>query len=349
MNINKLKRAGIITGSVAVFLYVVFLILPLILTPVLNSYSVQIAAMIEEASGYKVKLEKLGVVTTPKLTAGIKVGHAEFMLPTGEEFMEADDFRAKLSLLPLLIGRIEADSVSIESISANLQVRQDGKFLLEEFLPQPDPDMPAETTLQPLPFGFKLSNRLPDIRVNDYIITFVDMATKSEYTLSGQDLKLKDFILDKRFKFSTAGNLTLNSVEQFSYNVKLFNRLMPEISLNDLVFNPQPQQKASEEQFVFNIIDLFKALNKSELSANLDMDLKTSGSFSSPELEGFVNLDKISVLVDGKKLPDSFLTLNAKGSNIKLDMNLFSGTDEKTILTGNFKTGRHPKVDMQFK
>ena len=349
MNINKLKRAGIITGSVAVFLYVVFLILPLILTPVLNSYSVQIAAMIEEASGYKVKLEKLGVVTTPKLTAGIKVGHAEFMLPTGEEFMEADDFRAKLSLLPLLIGRIEADSVSIESISANLQVRQDGKFLLEEFLPQPDPDMPAETTLQPLPFGFKLSNRLPDIRVNDYIITFVDMATKSEYTLSGQDLQLKDFILDKRFKFSTAGNLTLNSVEQFSYNVKLFNRLMPEISLNDLVFNPQPQQKASEEQFVFNIIDLFKALNKSELSANLDMDLKTSGTFSSPELRGFVNLDKISVLVDGKKLPDSFLTLNAKGSNIKLDMNLFSGTDEKTILTGNFKTGRHPKVDMRFK
>ncbi len=349
MYINKLKRAGIITGSVAVFLYVVFLILPLILTPVLNSYSVQIAAMIEEASGYKVKLEKLGVVTTPKLTAGIKVGHAEFMLPTGEEFMEADDFSAKLSLLPLLIGRIEADSVSIESISANLQVRQDGKFLLEEFLPQPDPDMPAETTLQPLPFGFKLSNRLPDIRVNDYIITFVDMATKSEYTLSGQDLQLKDFILDKRFKFSTAGNLTLNSVEQFSYNVKLFNRLMPEISLNDLVFNPQPQQKASEEQFVFNIIDLFKALNKSELSANLGMDLKTSGSFSSPELEGVVNLDKISVLVDGKKLPESFLTLNAKGSNIKLDMNLFSGTDEKTILTGNFKTGRHPKVDMRFK
>ena len=240
MDLNKFKKTGIITGSVILSLYVIFLMLPLILSPILNSYNEQIASMIEEASGYKVKLEKLGVVTTPKLTAGIKVGHIELMIPTGEEFFTADNVRAKLSLLPLLIRKIEADVISADSLEATLQVRQDGHFLIEEFLPQPDPDSAqSQQSMQPLPLGFKLSNKLPDIKVKEYLITFVDMATKSEYTISGADMKLTDFILDKKFKFSVKGNMTLNNLEQFTYDVKLYNKLMPDISLNDLVFNPQ--------------------------------------------------------------------------------------------------------------
>ena len=73
MDLNKLKRAGLITGAVLLVFYVLFLVSPLIISPVLNSYAPQIEKMLEDASGFDIKLEKLGVVTTPKLTAGIKI------------------------------------------------------------------------------------------------------------------------------------------------------------------------------------------------------------------------------------------------------------------------------------
>ncbi len=348
MDMYKIKRAGLITGVVLLSLYVIFLLIPVILSPVLNSYTPQIERMIEEASGFKVKLDHLGVVTTPKLAAGIKFKHAEFSLPDGEEFLSADNFRAKLSLLPLLIGKIEADAISVESVDAILKVRQDGKFLLEEYMPQPDPDA-AQQTVQPLPFGFKLSNKLPDVVIDDYTLTFVDMASKSEYTLSGQNMKLSDFILDKKFKFSAKGNLTLNKTEQFKYDVKLFNKLMPDISLNDLVFNPQMQEeKKAEENFVFNFMDIFKALSKTGLTANLNTDLKTSGTFDDPEITGFADISNLAMLVDDKKLPESSVIFFAKGKSAKLDVNLYSAENEKTVLNGKFRFGKNPAADMKF-
>lgn len=350
MDLNKFKKTGIIAGSVILSLYVIFLMLPLILSPILNSYNEQIASMIEEASGYKVKLEKLGVVTTPKLTAGIKVGHIELMIPTGEEFFTADNVRAKLSLLPLLIRRIEADVISADSLEATLQVRQDGHFLIEEFLPQPDPDSAqSQQSMQPLPLGFKLSNKLPDIKVKEYLITFVDMATKSEYTISGTDMKLTDFILDKKFKFSVKGNMTLNNLEQFTYDVKLYNKLMPDISLNDLVFNPQLNESENKnENFTFNILDVLKPLSRTQLTSDLVVDLKTSGTFEEPEIHGNANLQNISLLVDGQKLPASSVVFASSGKKASLVMNLFSSDNEKTVLDGKFKFGKNPSVKMNF-
>ena len=127
-----MKRFAIIFGIVLASLYVIFLLSPLVLSPILNSYNAKISSMIEDASGFKVKFEKLGIVTTPKLSAGIKAGKAQFMLPNGETFLAVDDFKGKISLLPLIIGKIELDSISADILNADLKVRPDGHFLLEE-------------------------------------------------------------------------------------------------------------------------------------------------------------------------------------------------------------------------
>ncbi len=345
---NKLNKTGIIIGSVAFSLYAIFLLLPLILSPILNSYNGQISSMLEEASGYKVQLEKLGVVTTPKLTAGIRVGHAEFAIPTGETFLVADKFNAKLSLLPLLIGRIEADSISVDNVKADLKVRPDGHFLIEEFLPQTDPDKSAET-IQSLPLGIKLSNHLPNITIKEYEFNFIDMQSGANYSIEGENFKISDFILDKKIKLFAKGKMTLNKLEQFNFDIKFVNRLMPNLSLNDLVFNPEPANEATAQQPIeFNIIDLFKALNKSELSADLVANLHTSGTLETPKFYGFANIDNITMLVDGKKLPAGRVALNAKHDKLKLNLDVYSADNQKTSLIGKFKTGKHPNIDMQF-
>ena len=336
---EKFKKAGLITGIIILTAYIIFLILPFILSPILNSYKDEIAVLVKESTGYDVKLEKLGVVTGFNLSAGISIGSVEFMIPGGEEFLSAEKFKAKIALLPLLIGKIEADSITVDNLYAYLKIRPDGHLLIEEYLPQPDPDKPAQN-MQPMPF--KLSNHLPDIIAKSYDITLAD--TKSEYTISGQDLKLTDFILDKKFKFSTKGFITLNSIKQFTYDIKLYNKIMPEISLNDMVSNSE----SSNNNTTFPILDIFKAINKSRLSADLTADLTSSGSFESPDVNGKLNIDNISLLVDGKPLPKSFFHMNAKKNNIDLDLNLYTANNEKTLLKGNFKTGKNPKIDMNF-
>ena len=159
-----LKRFAIGLGIFLVTLYVLFLIVPFFVSGIANSYSPQISKMIEDASGFKVKLDGIRVITTPKLTVGAGVEHVEAALPTGETFLTADNAGGKLSLIPLLVRKIEIDVVGAENVNVNLKVTKDGKFLIENYIPQSSEQAEPVTGL---PFGFKLSNHLPNIVVKN--------------------------------------------------------------------------------------------------------------------------------------------------------------------------------------
>ena len=347
----NIKRFGIITGCIVGSFYLIFLLLPLILSPILNSYVPQINTMAQDLTGFKIKLEKLKVVTTPKLTAGLKIGSIDVSLPTDEQIVKVDNFNIKLSLIPIFAGKIELDSVGCDLASATLQVQKDGHFYIEEFLPKADPDK-TEAVQQPatgLPLGIKLSNKLPNINIKNYDLNFVDIPTSKKYSLTGNDLKITDFVLDKKIKISTNGAITLDSTKPFTFDLKIFNRLMPNLNLHELVFTPQiaaqPTQTPVEN---FNVIEIFKALQKTQLTADLKTDIETSGTFTSPIVNGFATIDKISMLVDGKKLPESNIKFIAKENNIDLDMDLYSANNEKTTLDGKFKTGKNVNIDLKF-
>lgn len=81
------------------------------------------------------------VLTTPKLTVGAEVGHAEVALPTGEKFVTVDNVQAKMSLIPLIAKRVEIDMVGADNLNINLKVKKDGRFLLEDYIPQENQKM----------------------------------------------------------------------------------------------------------------------------------------------------------------------------------------------------------------
>lgn len=347
----NIKRLAIIMGSVICGLYLAFLLLPFALSPILNSYSQQISRLAEEATGFKIKLEKLGITTTPKLSIGLKIGSLSVKLPTDDTILSAEKINAKLSLLPILIKRIELDAISCDSIKTELKVQKDGHFYLEEFLPQPTPEQNTSSSqsIQGLPLGIKLSNRLPNINIKKYDLIFIDMPTSKKYSINGENFKISDFILDKSIKFSTVGSITLDDTKPFSFDVKLSNKLMPSLNLHDLIFTPQVTQQTTQNTTItFNIIDLFKAIHKTQLTAALKTDLQTSGSFSSPEIHGFATVNKISMLVDGKKLPESAILFKAKGNNLLLDVDLYSAQNENTSIDGTFKTGKNTNINLNF-
>lgn len=344
-----MKKFGIGLGIFFITLYVLFLIAPFIVSGIANSYTDEISKMVEDTCGFKLKLENIRVLTTPKLTVGGGVEHLELALPNGETFLTADNAGGKLSLLPLLVRKIEIDVVGAENINLNLKVKKDGKFLLEDYILQSESDANQAEPATGLPLGFKLSNHLPDIKVNNYNISFIDAASDKSYSIYGNKAAITDFILNKKFKITADGKVMLQDREQFSYNVKLLNKIMPDLDLNKLVFEPQPDSEKPQQNVVINIIDIFKAIYNNQLTANVDAKIVTSGTFDDVNFNGFCNVSNLGVAVDGKKLPASRIDMSLKGNKINMFTELFTSEKDKTEIVGEFQTGKHPKISLNCK
>ena len=262
-----IKKLGLFCVYTIIFLYIAFLIVPFALNPFISSYSKDISKLAEDTCGLKIKIEGLKLVTTPKLTAGVRIKEIGVNLPSGESVVAAENMQAKISLLPLLLKKVEADMFSIDYIDANLAVKPDGTFLIADYLPASD-DNETKEQLTELPLGLKLSNRLPNVYIKEYLLSLTDLNSKKSYTLQGSNLKVTDFVLDKNIKFSAAGFAKLDKEPLFNFNIKVANYIMPNINLNDLVFvngtsNNTPETSSPDEQFkISDIFKIFEGIKK---------------------------------------------------------------------------------------
>ena len=360
--INRaLKIAGFtVIGILAIF-YIAFLISPLFVNSYIKSHNSEITDQIESLSGFKVVLNDLKLVTTPKLTAGIKLSHAELAPSQGQNITSLDNFEVKLSLIPLLIKKVEIDKVSAENIRIFLEVKKDGHFLLEDYLK----DMPISAQEQEesasvpgLPFGFKLSNKLPNIYLKKFNIEFISTDTNKKYYFDAPEFKLTDFIFNKKVKITSNGSLYLDGSKHFSYDVKIKNYIMPLQDINDVVFAPQPEQteskstvtaKTAQTTPVINIIDIFDGIHKNKLAANLTADIKTEGTFEDINLFGKTSIDGLTVATDGQTLPESSFNMEFKSKSITINSTFYTSKSlqEITSLNGNIKTGKNPEIDLR--
>ncbi len=347
-----LKKLAIGFVAFVALIYVLFLVLPFFLTNLVNSYNSEIVKAVEDASGFKVKLENIKLITTPKLTVGGGVKHIEVALPNGETFLTADNVGGKLSLLPLLARKIEIDAIGVENLNTNLKIKKDGTFLIEDCLNELAKNENKSDTPLVLPFGLKLSNHLPNILLKNYNVSFIDIPTDKTYSIYGNKVKVSDFILNKKIKILADGKVMLQDKEQFSYDIKLLNKIMPDMDLNELVFNPQAQNQVQvqpQQAQQVDIIEILKMVYKNQLTADVKGDVVVSGTFDDVNLDGTLNVSNLSIAVDGKKLPSSNADLTLKGNKINMYAKLYTASSELTEVIGNFKTGKHPKIDLNCK
>ncbi len=353
MNNKKLKKIGMLTGSILAGLYVLFLLLPVILTPIVDSYSDKIEDAIKTASGFDADLDDISVVTSWNLSVGVKAKNISLAVPSSETpFIQAEDAGIKLALLPVLARKIQLDSVFAKDFNGEIVIKKDGMPLVLDYLPQSE--KPASEPFV-MPLGLKLSNHLPNICVKKYNLAFVDAITSKSYYTEGENLKISDFILDKKIKLGANGKIVFDDMLISEYDIKLDNRIMPKLSLNDIVF---PQDividedkdiaKTEPEITSFNIIDLFKSVYNNKFSTNLTADIKTSGTLKNPHFKGHLKAEAISVAVNGQKLPESYFDLMFKGNKTDIDSVFFSSSDlnEKTQIIGNIQSGKRPSIDL---
>lgn len=338
MNNKIWAKAGITLAGVLGATYITFLAAPFFVNPIINKYVPEITKSIKDMMGLNSNLEEVTLVTTPKLTAGLRVKKFELLEPNNNKILTADNFRVKMSLLPILARKIEVDVVQLENLSANILINKDGSFEVEKYFPQSGETEEAEP-MQALPFGLKLSNHLPNIIVDSYDITLTDGIDK--YVINGNKTEISDFILNKSIKVKASGNAVLKGREQFNYNIKVFNKIMPDVELNDLVFNPTENNTEKKEDVKIDIISILKGIYANNLTAKADANLVITND----GIKGYADLSNLSLI----NLPKSNLKLKFKDKNINIDSNIYTAANEVSKLYGVVKTGKNTNIDINLK
>lgn len=347
------KKTGITSFAIIISAYILFLVSPLILSPVVNSYCNQIENLIKISTGLDAHIEGLGITTSPKLAIGIKIKELSIYAPDNKNpVLELEKAKADLKLLPLLTKKVQIGNIIINEIESNIVLNKYGEPLLLKYLPeQNEEDKQINASL---PLGLKLSNHLPDIKICDYKLSVINENSPKKYYIDGENLKISDFILNKKIKISTTGEIVLDKRVVSRYDINIFNKIMPNLQLDDLIFpkevniDTEKQLSSAENNFNFNIFEILDAINKNGLKADLKADIITSGTYKTPEQKGKFELIGMSVLVNNTQLPESYTKLIFKGKETDIDSIFYTSSDinEKTHIMGTIISGEKPSVNL---
>lgn len=358
------KKISIIFGGLVIGLYGLFLVLPYIISPIANSYNNNIEKIIKDTTGLEANLDGIGFTTSYKFDAGLKIKDFSLSAPNSNiKIIDAKNVKADMSLIALIFKKVQFGRISADNLSANIVVKKDGSYEIFDYIPESEE--PSEP-MKSLPFGLKLSNKLPNILINNYKLAFIDAQDKKEYSVDGKDLKITDFILDKKIKLSTNGKITFDDRIISNYDIKIFNKIMPNLQLDDLIFPKDitvedngeitvaPHNmptKANPNSTPFTIIDAFKTINKNQLKADISANIQASGTIKKPVQKGYIEINGLSIAVGGKQLPDSFGKMIFKGEKTDFESEFYTSNekDEKTVLTGSITSGNNKNIDIILK
>lgn len=293
----------------------------------LNKYTPQITKIIQDDTGFGVNLQGLKVKTSWNLSAGAFIDKTDLLDPTGKKFAQINGLQVRLSLVPLLFNKIEIKKVDMDKILLNVDIDKDGKFILKKYLTK----RPTKTQSK-----YKLVHNMPDISAKKYRISFLSGANK--YSLKGESLKISDFVLDKKIKIKTKGEVVLNGRKQITYNIAVFSK----------TFTQTKQKNESKN----NIISIFNDLYKYNVQANINTNLKITKKDDTIDTHGKINIDKISFTLGGITIPQSHLNLDFTGEKAKISSVLYSDLNSKIYISGWLKniTGgkdnKHKYIDL---
>lgn len=309
----KAKILGISILSIFIALYSAFLfVLPNFVD--LNKNSPKITQALEEATGLEFNLEGIKLTTHWDLSVGAAIKRLDIKYPKGEKFAQINGFKVKLKLLPLLWRNIAICKIDADKVLANLEVDNNGEFLFKKHLIKKSPAIIAPD--------------MPVISAKKYRISLIN--GQNNYTLKGEDLKISDFILDKKINLKTKGEVILNQRKQISYNIAVFSEVFP---------------KHKDKKT--NVLKIFEDLYRYNINAQIGTNMSIRNKKDETDIEGKISLDKISFVFGGKTFPASSLKLDFKGDKAKINSSLHIDKNSKAIISGVFKNGNKKSVNLQ--
>ena len=77
-------------------------------------------------------------------------------------------------------------------------------------------------------------------------------------------------------------------------------------------------------------VDFVKALLTYNPKADIEADLILKEHLGHTDINGYINADRLSVKLNGKKLPDSYFHLKSDGHNSVVESDIYVGSGRKS-------------------
>lgn len=272
-----------------------------------------IEEQVEKDLGVKIHIERLVLRLGPDLKVKAPIMH--LMYEDGQKFAQFDNVKFYISWASLL-----KDSPKIKMVDAkklNIRIYSDDKYF--------------EKLLETL--NNKKFEDLPNIKLKEYLVSYVNKESNYKYQLDGQQLLLNKINTVKNFKIKTNGSFGINSQKYISYDIAL----EPNIELSDCKF------KGNIEEILEQVLDL-------DFHSDVIADVKVyRASNKQIQASGFINVDNISVLDKAKKNPKSFIYLTLWGDKASVLSNIYTAPNKKVYVEGMVNNSKKPIIDLKVK
>ena len=221
MNIlKKYKKALVYITSIIVALYAIFLfVLPNVIN--LNNYKKDIQKIVYNISKLNFDFENIKIVTTPTLKAGINAKGLKLTYPNGKQIATLNQGTVKVSLLPLLLAKLQVSDILIDSPSLSLTMQKNGQLDILEYITKNVVTTNSQDQSAPQELPIKISEKLPIVIIKNYKLSLLDDKSKSKISINGELLVLDDAIINKHLRITSNGSVYINNQQNINYNVRL--------------------------------------------------------------------------------------------------------------------------------
>lgn len=271
----------------------------------------------EESTDLKLQVKKINLSGAPFLKAKITFDEPLVQTKKGEPIFYSQKASASINIIPLLLKQVQISDVKLISPDFYIVKEKSGKFNFERTSPP-----------KPKKNNFKVITDGMDIFVKDYQIAFLDKTTPKPLDTKAKGKKIQISGLNSKFgtKITTDGALAINNIRCLNYDIKT------EIDMPEFMkYQEEHPLTGMEESSPVN--PLYE-ISRNCVRANLIADLK----IKTPEdIRGEASLDKLSLKLNGKRLPDSHIKVKAKKDKFFADAKLYITPKGIIDLNGEFR------------
>ncbi len=333
---NRYKKVMFAFLIVLLMVYTAFLfVLPNVIN--LNNYKEDIKKIVTDTCKLNIDADDIRIVTSWDLKAGIKIQDFSLSYPDKKKIVSAKDAQIRISVLPLVFKTLRISDVSVTSPDLNLVYTVDKNLDIVKYFENNMKD--SETSSDSaIAFPLNISDKLPDVSLKNYNVKLQDESTKNSINIKGENFTFDKAVINKHFRVLANGAFLINEKENIKYNIKTYS-FWPVMSQNsdktDVSAIPQ--------------IDFIKELVKYNPKADINADIEFKKHAGHIDVFGDLNIDKISINLDGEKLPDSYFHLNSSGHNTNIDSNFYVSRNEKADFKAQISHGHKTKADLNLK
>ena len=342
-----LQITGWVLLGIILAVYLCFLfVLPNVLD--LNKYKPLVKDLAKEQANLDVDFDNVKVITTPLLSAGVKIDNISIKLPDGSMLLSAESLKTRVAIPSALLLTVKVSCLEIEKPVVNLEIDKDNVDykvvkLIENILNDKkektlgEEKVVTQTWFNPAWIKIKV----PNAKLNNYKVLISDLKTGHYLDLHGEELRA-GYFNKKTAKLKTYAEL-------FSDNNK---NLTANININTFIPKTEPKLDSEDDpaeridiKFV-NPVDLYRTYN---LKADLDTKLRVRHDKDGIISYGYFNIDGITMKVSQLQLPVSYIHTKTFNHTVDLDTNIYPAKEQNIQLLGKLNYSKHPWLNMNIK